>query len=76
MRKLNLFFLVILGIWGAVNTWLRGTSALVLAQNGVVFSLRVSSHIWAIEASRACHSRVYFSRYPPSGELARRLLFK
>ena len=41
MRKLNIFFLVILGIWGAVNTWLRGTSALALAQNGVVFSLRV-----------------------------------
>ena len=41
MRKLNIYFLVILGIWGAVNTWLRGTSALALAQNGVVFSLRV-----------------------------------
>ena len=34
MRKLNIFFLVNLGIWGAVNTWLRGASALV-------FSLRV-----------------------------------
>ena len=34
MRKLNIYFLVNLGIWGAVNTWLRGASALV-------FSLRV-----------------------------------
>ena len=42
MRKFTKHvFLVILGIWGAVNTWLRGTSALALAQNGVVFSLRV-----------------------------------
>ena len=46
-------------------------------------SLRASSPIWAREASRArtlgeasplaCHSRVYFSRYPPNGELARRV---
>jgi len=28
-----------MGIWGAVNTWLQGTSALELAQNGVVFTL-------------------------------------
>ena len=27
-----------MGIWGAVNTWLPGTSALELAQNGVVFT--------------------------------------
>ena len=46
-------------------------------------SLRASSPIWASEASRAraregaatlaCLSRVHFSRYPPNGELARRL---
>ena len=34
-----MFFIALcMGIWGAVNTWLPGTSAFELAQNGVVFT--------------------------------------
>ena len=41
-----------------------------------VCSLRASCSIWASEASRArTRERVYFSRYPPDGEVARRLSF-
>ena len=48
----------------------------VQAKVAFVFSLRASSSIWASEASRArTHERVYFSQYPPDGELARRLSF-
>ena len=48
----------------------------VQAKVAFVFSLQASSSIWASEASRArTRERVYFSRYPPDGELARRLSF-
>ena len=63
-------------VWNDVcHVWLR---------DGRPRSLRASSPIWASEAGRegsppavapplACLSRLYFSRYPPNGELARRL---
>ena len=81
----SIYLLIIFLIGQIVNTNLTFVIWLIT----LLSSLWATSPIWASEASRArrreraakprvasplaCLSRVYFSRYPPNGELARRL---